>query len=224
MLTGSDLEQLRRAPLFSSLSPHDLQGLIEAATVQEPAPGTTLFLEHEPASAFYFLEQGAVKLYKLSAQGGEKVIEIIRPGETFAEAVVFLGARYPVCAQTLGAARLVRIPTDAFVHLLKEDNRLAMKMLASLSMRLHQLVNDVQALSLESAAARVAAYLLEHTRESDTLACRLPAPKHVIASRLGITPETFSRTLAQLRERGVIEVDGIEVRVLDLDALRAYRA
>lgn len=224
MLKDSDLLLLRKAPLFSSFGPADLAPLLVSASVLELRVSEQLFSEGEPAQAFFVVIEGSMRLYKLSPEGNEKVIELIQAGETFAEAVVFLGGRYPVHAAALGPARLIRIDNTEFVRALKSNNNLAMKMLASISMRLHQLVNDVRALSLESAGQRVAGYLLELAAEaapgSDVL---LPAQKHVIASRLGIKPETFSRVLAGLREQNLIAIDGQHIRLPDAKALQRWR-
>ncbi|MEK8090772.1 Crp/Fnr family transcriptional regulator [Thermithiobacillus plumbiphilus] len=224
MLKDIDLQLLRKAPLFSSLGPQELGQLLDSASALSLQAGEQLFAEGEPAQAFYVVIEGSMRLYKLSAEGNEKVIELIQAGETFAEAVVFLGGRYPVHAAALSPARLIRIDNTEFVRALRSNNNLAMKMLASISMRLHQLVNDVRALSLESAGQRVAGYLLELAGEagagSEVL---LPAQKHVIASRLGIKPETFSRVLTGLREQNLIDLEGQHIRLPDAAALRRWR-
>lgn len=224
MLKDIDLQLLRKAPLFSSLGPQELGQLLDSASALSLQAGEQLFAEGEPAQAFYVVIEGSMRLYKLSAEGNEKVIELIQAGETFAEAVVFLGGRYPVHAAALSPARLIRIDNAEFVRALKNNNGLAMKMLASISMRLHQLVNDVRALSLESAGQRVAGYLLELAGEagagSEVL---LPAQKHVIASRLGIKPETFSRVLTGLREQNLIDIEGQHIRLPDAAALQRWR-
>lgn len=224
MLKEGDLQLLRKAPLFSSLGPQELEQLLGSASALSLQAGEQLFAEGEPAQAFYVVIEGSMRLYKLSAEGNEKVIELIQAGETFAEAVVFLGGRYPVHAAALSPARLIRIDNAEFVRALKNNNNLAMKMLASISMRLHQLVNDVRALSLESAGQRVAGYLLELAGEAvPSSEVLLPAQKHVIASRLGIKPETFSRVLAGLRDEGLVDIDGQHIRLPDAAALRRWR-
>jgi CRP-like cAMP-binding protein len=94
-------------------------------------------------------------------------------------------------------------------------------MLSGLSRRLHSLVKDVEAYSLRSSAERVIGYLL---RDDEAPAeVRLTAGKSVVASRLNMTPEHFSRVLHELAAAGLIEVDGRTVRILDLEGLRGYR-
>lgn len=224
MLNDADTTLLRQAPLFSALSPDELAQIAANARSLELETGALLFREGDKADAFYFIVSGGMRLFKLAPDGNEKVIELIQAGETFAEAVVFLGGRYPVYAAALNPARLLRIDMADFIRTLKANNSMAMKMLASISLRLHQLINDVRALSLETAGQRVAGYLLEHCpAQSGTAIFQLPAHKNVIASRLGIKPETFSRVLASLRDLGLVELDGPQIRIPDLGKLRHWR-
>lgn len=224
MLNDADTTLCRQAPLFSALSPDELAQIAASARSLELETGALLFREGDKADAFYFIVSGGMRLFKLAPDGNEKVIELIQAGETFAEAVVFLGGRYPVYAAALGPTRLLRIDMADFIRILKANNSMAMKMLASISLRLHQLINDVRALSLETAGQRVAGYLLKHCpAQSGTATFQLAAHKNVIASRLGIKPETFSRVLASLRDLGLIELDGPQIRIPDLGKLRHWR-
>ncbi len=219
-----DLAAVGKAPLFAGLSWEELQQLLAHARVRHVKGHETLFAEGDKAQAFYFVASGAVRLYRLSAKGDEKVIEILLPGSTFAEAVVFLGGHYPVYAATLGDSRLIEIPTQDFVRTLKANGEMAMKMLASISMRLHHLINDVQALTLETAGQRVAGYLLEQSPEGVPSAdIHMVVHKNVIASRLGVKAETFSRVLAALRELGLITVAGNDIHIADRAGLEKWR-
>jgi CRP-like cAMP-binding protein len=95
-------------------------------------------------------------------------------------------------------------------------------MLAGLSIRLHGLINDVEAYSLRSSAQRVIGFLLSQGAEDGLGNVTLPAAKAVIASRLNITPETFSRILHDLGAAGLIHVDGKTITVTDWEKLQAY--
>ena len=219
-----DVKGVAAAALFSGLYPDELERLLSHATVRTLKGHEALFAEGDKAEAFYFLLAGAMRLYRLSRDGDEKVIEIIVPGQTFAEAAVFLGGRYPVSAAAVSDARLVEIPLRDFTRILKDNSGMALRMLAGLSMRLHQLINDVQALTLETAGQRVASYLLEQCPpESNSGDVHIPVHKNVMASRLGVKAETFSRVLASLRDRGLISVAGTDIHVADREGLRRWR-
>ncbi|MHB8253427.1 MAG: Crp/Fnr family transcriptional regulator [Acidiferrobacter sp.] len=217
-------DALHKAPLFAGLFPEELDLLLGHARVRQVKSHETLFAEGDKAEAFYFVVSGSVRLYRLSPKGDEKVIEILMPGQTFGEAVVFLGGHYPVYAAALSDTRLVEIPTHDFVRALKANGAMALRMLASISIRLHQLINDVQALTLETAGQRVAGYLLAQCpRDAQSADVHMLVHKNVIASRLGVKAETFSRVLATLRDLGLISVAGNDIHVADRSALEKWR-
>ena len=209
-------------PLMEPLGEAGLARVAGAARLRSLATGERLFEQGAPAEAFYLVREGAMKLSRLSEGGDEKVVEVIRPGQTFAEAVMFMeGERYPVAAEATAPTELIAVDNAAFRREVAADPELALRLLAVLSRRLHGLVAEIDELSFHSATHRLVGYLLAEAREGRV---RLAAPKQVIASRLGITPETLSRTLARLRDEGLVRVEGDTVDLVDTDALAARAA
>ena len=161
-----------------------------------------------------------MKLAFASPQGGEKVVEIVGPGNSFGEAVMFMDKPYIVSTQALVDTMLLHIAKPAVFDELERTPRFARKMLAGLSQRLHGLISDVEAYSLNSGTQRVIGYLLrEGLKDGEEVT--LHASKAVVASRLNLTPEHFSRILHDLSSAGLIEVNGRAVRIPDLERLRA---
>jgi CRP-like cAMP-binding protein len=225
MPTTHDMHaELRRNYIFADMSEERLAQLTHAMQVVHLQPGDTLFQQGQPAERFFFVRDGMVKLYRLSPEGDEKIIEIVQPGQTFAEAVMFMGARarYPVNAEAISDAHVYGFEGKAFLHLLHESQEACFGLLASMSRRLHMLVNQIESLTLQNATYRLVAYLLDQipggVKHSPDL--QLTTPKGVIASHLAIQPETLSRILAKLRKRGLIEVEGNHILVRDVTALR----
>ena len=216
--------ELRRAYLFADMSEPHLQSLVNGMQDIHLDPGKTLFRQGQAAERFYFLREGLVKLFRLSPEGDEKIIEIMRPGETFAEAVMFMGAKgcYPVNAEAINESRVYAFEQKVFLNLLHESNDATFGLLGSMSRRLHMLVNQIESLTLQNATYRLVAYLLEQfPRDVKTSPeVQLTTPKGVIASRLAIQPETLSRILGKLRQGGLIEVHGNHIPIRDVQALR----
>jgi len=216
--------ELRRAHLFAEMPDPYLQKLIGQMQDLRVSPGDSLFRHGQPAERFFFLREGMVKLSRLSPDGDEKIIEIMRPGETFAEAVMFMGTqgRYPVNAEAVSDAKLYAFEQKNFLNMLHESSDACFGLLGSMSRRLHMLVNQIESLTLQNATYRLVAYLLEEIpRDVKTSPeVQLTTPKGVIASRLAIQPETLSRILAKLRQGGLIEVQGNHITVRDVQALR----
>ncbi len=216
--------ELRRAYLFADMSEPHLQLLINSLQDIHLDAGKALFRQGQAAERFYFVHEGLVKLFRLSPEGDEKIIEIMRPGATFAEAVMFMGnqGRYPVNAEAINESRVYAFEQKVFLSLLRESNEATFGLLGSMSRRLHMLVNQIESLTLQNATYRLVAYLLEQIpRDVKTSPeVQLTTPKGVIASRLAIQPETLSRILAKLRQGGLIEVHGNHITIRDVGALR----
>ena len=139
---------------------------------------------------------------------------------------MFIGKPYPVFAEALDACTLLFIAQDAVFALLEKDASFARRMLAGLSMRLHSLMLDVESYSLRSSTQRVIGYLLQHCPNDNlcvgSMEITLPTSKQTIASRLNLTPETFSRILHELAQAGLIVVQGKQVVIHDLKRLQEY--
>ena len=205
-------EHLRRLPLFASLPDAALDQLAAATTVETYGVGEFVFTRMTPANCFFALTGGVIQLQVGNSQGTEKVVEIIRAGQTFGEAVMFVGRPFPVDAVVTEAAEVLRVPASAVDELLATDPSAARAMLASLSIRLHQLVQDVEMYTVQPARERVLGHLRQHADASGRVV--FTPSKRAIASRLGITPETLSRTLRQLADEGLLAAAGSAVVLL----------
>ena len=219
-------EFLKNVPLFRELTDAELDR-IAAGTAQVRAPaGTILFRRGEPCSGFHVIVYGQVKLAFGAADGAEKVVEILGPGSSFGEAVMFLEKPYVVFAETLADSLLLATGKAGVFAELERNPRFARKMLAGLALRLHGLVHDLEAYTLRSGTQRVIGYLLrDYSEEGEPRApveVALATSKGVLASRLNITREHFSRILHDLSGAGLIEVHGRIIRILDSERLRAY--
>lgn len=211
--------ELGRHYLFSALSQEDLAQVAATAEVLPLRRGDVLFRQGEKASRFFLVRFGRIKLYRLSPAGQEKVVDIVGPGRSFAEAVMFMrGNAYPVCAEAIGDAEVVAIDSGTFRETLGHSFDTCSRLMANMSAHLHELVSEVEGLCLHNATFRVVSYLLQDTRAQETV--HLDLPKHVLAGRLSIKPETLSRILGSLREEGLIEVRGQDIVLLDRSALR----
>jgi len=218
-----EIQTMRRNYLFSGLDDAQYQEVVAHAKPVELTAGQALFAQGDPVRAFFWVAEGLMRLYRISPQGDEKVIELITPGRYFAEAALFMGGRYPVNATAQIPTRLVAIDGDHFRAWLSQDVGRCMKLLAGMSARLHMLVNEIDSLTLMKGTDRLLQYLLDHSDPDDDgrLVVELEAPKQVIASLIGVKPETLSRLLHKLSDMGYIEVQGSRLFILNEDGLRS---
>ncbi len=222
-LTEESRKKIQANPLFSDLDRDQLARVLDGMTLIEMESGQTLFEQGMPAKAFFLLLEGSVKLTRLSPDGNEKVIDLIHPGQTFAEAVIFNGGPgYPVNAVALAPSRLVSIDAAVYLAVLHDSPKACLDIMARISQRLHWLVNEVERLTLHNATYRLVTYLLDQNPDASDKNCDvcLSAPKHVIASRLSIKPETLSRTLKRLSDSGLVQIQKDHVVLKEVDALK----
>jgi CRP/FNR family transcriptional regulator, dissimilatory nitrate respiration regulator len=214
-------------PLFTDLSRPELERLAIGCQLRRLSRGETVFRVGEPCEEFHVTVTGQVKLFAISPAGQEKVIELVGPGNSFAEALMFTGKPYIINAQALTDTLLLTVKKDAVVGEIERDARFAMRMLAGISRRLHGLVHDVEAYALHSGVQRVIGYLLrdqvaEDCVSGEVITVSLPVSKATIASRLSLTPEYFSRVLHELEAAGLVHIDKRDVHIPDVQRLAAY--
>jgi len=219
-----EVGDLRGIHLFASLDDSQIRRVAEHMRVERLADGERLFDFGDPARRFYYLRSGMLKLYRLSPEGVEKVIWFVRPRETFAEAIMFMdkGDAYPVSAEAIAPSVVQSFDNATMLAILRESTSCCFRVMAAMSRRLRQQVEEIDRLTLHNATYRLANFLLQQIPlgvfESPELL--LTMRKHDIASRLGIAPETLSRMLARLGQRGLIQVDRQNIVLRDIDGLR----
>ena len=217
-----DLEILQRVPLFAGLDEPQLDGLLRDASVRDHPKGQLLFQQGDTADRFYVVLGGWVKIFRLTPDGDQAVMGLFTHGETFAEAAMFMGGSFPASAEVTEEARLLRIQSGPFRKRLHAEPEIAVAMLASVSRRMHYLVGQIEQLQLRSGTQRVAHFLLKQCPAQEGPAeIVLPYDKSLIASRLGMKPESFSRALARLRDLGVSTARS-HVSISDTAALAKY--
>ncbi len=218
-------------PLFSDMDRPELERLAGGCQLRRLGRGDMVFRVGEPCESFHVTVTGQVKLFAVSPAGQEKVIELIGPGNSFAEALMFMDRPYFINAQALTDTLLLSVGKAAVLAEIQADARFALRMLAGMSRRLHGLVRDVQAYALDSGVQRIIGYLLRAQADGDLptdgapeapITVTLPVSKATVASRLSITPEYFSRVLHELEDAGLVAVDKREIRILDAQRLARY--
>lgn len=209
--------------MFSELQPSQIELLANGTRLVDIPRGGRLFNRGDKAHGFYLLLEGQIKLGVISPQGDEKVIGLIQPGESFGEAVLFLERSFPVYAQTTLDSKVLLITREAIFDILDNDVTVVRRMLAAISARNRQLVNDIESISLQNSTQRLIGYLLQISADSpNPERLQLPANKLTIASMLNLTPETLSRVMLRLSNAGLIEVNGKEIVITNVAGLRNF--
>lgn len=214
-----------QAPLFSEIDADTVFWLLDGAIPTAFPDGGQLFSRGDAADRFFVVLAGRVNLYALTENGDQSIIEVIDAGHSFAEGAIFANGRFPLHGDASPGTRLLEISAGPFLKRLAERPGLTAKLLASLARWQRRLMSEIADLKGRSPVRRLAAYLLALTggEEDGTLGVEvtLPLTKSELASRIGITPESFSRALSRLKPLGVTS-QGRGFSIADVSALRRF--
>lgn len=207
--TAALAQSLHGCSIFSGLGESELLQVAGYSEVIALKRDEILFREGDPVIGFYVVLKGGIKAYRINEAGKEQVIHLIHPGGSFAEPAVAGLPGYPAHTKALEASEVVLVRSEPFLNHLRVNSELALRILASLSRHLHELVGTIESYRLKDAEARLLHWLLRRTGEgSEPISIELAVPKAVLASELGTRQETLSRLFARLRKSGVVKVKG----------------
>ncbi|PLW77091.1 cyclic nucleotide-binding protein [Cohaesibacter celericrescens] len=192
------------APIFHGLNDTAMDELLQRASIKSYRRGETLFMQGDPADAFFVVIEGWTKIYRITQSGDEAVVGVFTRGQSFAEAAAFTNGQFPATGETVTDSRLLRVPSQQLVEILGKAPEIGLAMLASTSQHLHMLIKQIEQLKAHTGAQRVAEFLLSLTNaKAGACILELPYDKALIAGRLGIKPESLSRAFQKLRGYGV---------------------
>jgi CRP-like cAMP-binding protein len=219
------IDELKNTYIFTQLNNEQLDTIIDKSRTIFLKDGEPLFEVGDLATHFYLVRSGQIKLTRTSIEGDEKVIEVVRPGLTFAEALMFAEQpNYPVRASAIGKTEIMAFESQNFLKLLRSSVDTCFRVMADMSLRLRRMVKEIDDLTLQTATGRVAGFLCgKYTFNNEkVVAFNLETPKGVLASRLSVKPETFSRILNNFSSQGLVKVQGGHIEILNPKGLMAH--
>lgn len=216
--------RLKALPLFSLCPPETLQYLAQNAVVQTHKKGKILFIHEDTADRYYLISSGWVKIFRETLDGTQAVIDILDAGHLVGESAVLLDDEYPYSAEVVEQAEIVSLSSHELKVELDRNPVLMKTMLQIMARERKAQTSEIEHLSIQNAPQRIGCFLLRLTKQGDEgyVQLHLPYDKTLIASRLGMQPETFSRALKKLKKETDIEVKGATVIIKDLQALSDF--
>lgn len=223
------LAKLQQIPLMSQFSDTQLNKIQSTMKPIHLREGEHLFEHGEEADRFYFVRSGQMKLFRVSMDGSERVIDVLQPGQLFAECYLFLEkGKYPYGAEALSSTGLIAFDYKTFKNVLAESKEACFQLMSDMSLCLQQYLDQVDYLTLQNASFRLINYLLQQVPDDhhsdETYVIHLTTTKTIIASCLSIKPETFSRILRSLKNRKLIEVNGKVITIHNVNQLKKVAA
>jgi CRP/FNR family transcriptional activator FtrB len=212
---------VRALPLFAAMSGENFAALLNAAFLQRFPPHTTLITEGELPDFLHIVVDGSVEMFSVH-NGHETTIEIMRPVTTFVLAAVIRDEVYLKSARTLSPAQILMIPAQTVRDVFGRDAEFARAIVAELADRYRAVVRSLKNEKLRTSAERLANWILKaNHQQGDHQRVELTYDKRTLASRLGMTPENLSRSLALLAKHGVSS-SGRAIVIDDSAALESF--
>lgn len=212
---------LAQSGFFGKVSEDLRASIVRMSKVETYDKGDLIFAEDTPCIGMYIVASGAVKIYKIGADGREHVLHVAESGEAFGEAAVFMGdVGYPAYAAAVTNIAVILIPKRPILSLLESEPKMAIQVLGSLAMWTHRLVMKLEYLTLKDASSRLAGYILQRANDTGKMEFDLAIPKQTLAAQLAVSSETLSRLLTRFEAQALIESAGRHIRVLDSAGLK----
>lgn len=216
------LQPLRKHALFNTLSDEDLQNLVLQSRRLRLGHHQLLYRQDMPAHHFFFVISGRLRLYRLDSSGIDRTLDSIAPGDCFAEVMIYADpARYACYAEALNSSEVLMVPVKAYQELLERHPEYAHAALRHYAKRAVSRFHDLEIMTVQNARDRLIRYLIDllPSGAAEGGEVELPLPKCLVASRLAMQPETFSRILADLKANGLVRVNRSKLFISDPERL-----
>jgi CRP/FNR family transcriptional regulator, dissimilatory nitrate respiration regulator len=210
--------------LFSGLTEQEKETLLKGGRLRQAPRGEMIFAQGDSVTHFYVLIKGTVQLFRANAEGHEKTIEVLKAGQTMCEGEILDSCRaHRVNAVAVEDSVVIEFPVLWLKETAKKYNAFALNLLSLISKHAHMAEVEAEQQATMSAPQLVACFIQRMCvlYDFDPKGFDLPYSKTLIASRLGMELETFSRTLNKLKEQG-ISVEGTQVKITDLKRVEHY--
>lgn len=216
---------LRRIELFKNCKDSFFADTAAGASAQEYNKGKILFLHEDDAKHFYLIRSGWVKLFRETLDGTQAVVDIFTAGHIFGDTAIFENDTYPYSAEVVENGEIIALPLAPLKNEIETNSKFAYDMLSAMAKYRRQQDREIEHRSIQNASQRIGCFLLRlttQTEDNGPIQIRLPYDKMLVASRLGMQPETFSRALKKLREETGIGLNGSTIELESLDQLACY--
>ncbi len=220
-------QHLRNVAIFSELADEEVALVAKEVRELDCRKGDTIFHRGDPCTGLHLVVSGQVKLSFTSSQGAEKIAAVIQAGQSFGEAMLFIERPWIVSAHAIRNCILLHVSKSAILGAMGGNHKFMRKLLSSLALQTHHLLQDVESYSLFTGKQRIIGYLLNQLQGLDQNqgmhSIDFSVSKCVLASRLNLTQEHFSRILHELSELGLIRVTGRRLTIPSLKHLSAHQ-
>jgi CRP/FNR family transcriptional regulator, dissimilatory nitrate respiration regulator len=219
-------ETLRSARLFSGLAQSEYADIASFSRFKTIPKGQYLFHMDQKSFGFFVVQSGAINLHRIDSKGREVVLCVFRGGDSLAEGTLTSLTAYPADARAMEPSRVLVIDRTGFLGFMRSHPDVSIRIMESMGLRLRVLVGQLEGRKSLESGTRLITWLLRYSRSVPPGCGRavvLENPKRELAAEIGITPETLSRMLTRLADKGLIVVKGRSISIPDPTALSFAR-
>lgn len=215
---------LKNAPFFKSFPNDAIETISAQSHIINADKGKVLFVNEDPADRFYFIISGWIKLYRETIDGAQSIVDILTINQVFGETAIFQNDIYPFSAEAVEDSQIISLPMAILKSEIENTPKLAMDMMSSMARYRKQQDQEIENRTLKNAPQRIGCFLLRliDQNKKGRVIITLPYDKTLVASRLGMQPETFSRALNKLKDYIDMDVKGSEIHIRNIDDLVNY--
>jgi CRP/FNR family transcriptional regulator len=181
--------------------------------------GEVLFWEGDPCAGLHIIEEGSVKLYRLSPQGRQYIVRVLQEGDTCNEVPAFDGGTNPVNVETLEKSKVWVIDDEVLRSLVRAHPDFALKVLSNFGKNLRGLVRMVSEMAFYQVTNRLARLISELPADEES---RPPVTQEHLAAQLGTVREVVARSLKELERSGAIRIEDRRIHIADRDTLSQW--
>ena len=219
----------KKVPIFSFLSDDELIKIVDMTGHKFYKKGDMLCSQGQKSDTLFIINEGQVKISKLTKEGKEQIVHIFTSGDFFGELSLFSSDEiYNFNVYAISDVKICTLTKQDMDKIIMSNPEISIKLLQVISKRLAQTENLAQNLATNDAEIRVAFMLLEFGEKygvatNQGLQINLPINREEMANYVGVTRETISRKLSIFEESGIISLKGNKVVIIkQLDILRSY--
>lgn len=222
------LEYLKNIPIFEELAADDLAAINKVTIERRYKKNMIIFMEGEPGEGFHYIKTGKVKITQMASDGREHIINILGPGEVFAEVLLFNRGSYPATSVALEDSVIGIIKNSELENVVTENSRIALHIIRVMSKKLIHAQMKIRTLALSDTFSRTAQILLRLSRQHGQpvvggVQIAIDMTRQDLANLVGTTRETVSRVLSAMKKDKVIDLSEHNIIILDEKSLKRYQ-
>lgn len=207
-----------KCPICSTQEAKTTEQILAVLQSKKFPKNSVICEKDEDCGGLFLISKGSVRISKITANGKETLLEILAVGSTFGEASLLGQEKNQDTIWANEDCEVFYIPKKDFQPILETKPELYRSVVGSLIRWMNKLNSVIENISIASARDRVWAHLVRLQSEQQVSVVQLNGKKHEVALMLGLRPETFSRSLADLETEGAIKMNHKQIQILKAPA------